>query len=529
MFGHKMRISFLKVLCLLGITTILVINQTGCGKQQAIGSPGMVGGGMPKTEVIVDTVISEDVQLYMYVRGQMQPYKEVEIHARISGYLEGLFFRSGGIVKEGDRLALIEQDQYEVALDAAKAELEVSKARAALAKANLTRAQELVKTKTVSEEEYQSKQAEYEMAVATVELGKASVRKAELDLGYTDIVAPIPGKMTKNLVDVGNYINPGSESATLLRIAQMDPIYVDFEISDRQLADLKERMGFRSSFNHAVQNLDKPVQTASYAPNGTGTEKKEKVAQLLPSLNDNQENTELGRIDVSLTTASDVFTADFPLTGRLVALVDNKINRETGQITLRGELRNPLLNVNGNEDYLLYAGQICRVRIPYETVKDAVLVHEEAILTDLDTKYVLIVKKEMYTPKDPFGRPMVNPATGQEIPPTEEYVVHRRDVKLGNLLDTQQRIILNGLKKGETYIVKGVQRARIGTPVNMVTLEEFNKQRSVEGGLAIVEPTVESEKADAEKTVEKPVDSTENDAVPDTSAPESPEEATSVQ
>ena len=520
-----MSMKSLKLLCLLGLAVVLLGNQTGCGKQSVMGSSSMMGGAMPKTEVVVDTVKTEDVQLYMYVPGKTSPYKEVEIRARISGYLEQLLFVSGGIVKEGDKLAVIEQDQYQVALDAAKAELEVSLARAQLAKANLDRARQLVQTKTVSEEEFQSKQAEYDMAVATVELGKASVRKAELDLGYTNIIAPIPGKTTKNLVDVGNYISPGTESAKLLRIAQMDPIYIDFEISDRQLADIKDRMGFRDSFDKAILQRDTSVRTAAYIPeNRTNeanvNENADNKKAVNMDLSENRLGVNHGRIDVSLTTGAEVLSADFPLTGFVVALIDNKITTETGQVTLRGEVRNPLLSVDGNEDYLLYPGQICRVRIPYENVKNAVLVHEEAIMTDLDTKYVLVVKKEMYQPKTPFGQPMKNPMTGEEIPATEEYVVHRRDVKIGRLLDTQQRIILSGLAKDEMYIAKGVQRARIGIPVSTITLEEFNRQRSIEGGQAMVEP------AKVEETTEH---LTENPSESEAALPkETPEEAIST-
>lgn len=527
-----MRTIELKLLSI-GLILLGLATQSGCEKQQAMGSPGMMGGGMPKTEVIVDTVKSDDVQLYMYVPGKTSPYKEVEIRARISGYLEQLLFTSGGIVKEGDKLAVIEQDQYQVALDAAKAELEVSVARAQLAKANLDRARELVKTKTIAEEEFQSKQAEYDMAVATVELGKTAIRKAELDLGYTDISAPIPGKTTKNLVDVGNYISPGTESAKLLRIAQMDPIYIDFEISDKQLADIKERMGFRDSFETAIKRREQTVQTTAYAPEdapeGGALEKPEKNGEKMVNLQlkDNQLSVNKGRIDVSLTTGAEVLSADFPLTGFIVALIDNKITTETGQITLRGEVRNPLLTVDGNEDYLLYPGQICRVRIPYEMVKDAVLIHEEAIMTDLDTKYVLVIKKEMYQAKDPFGRPIKNPATGEDLPATEEYVVHRRDVKIGRLLDTQQRIILSGLEKDEIYITKGVQRARIGIPVTTITLEEFNRQRSIEGGRAMTDESVTEPASEPEKGEETAEHSTESPSEPEPPK-ETPEEATAT-
>ncbi len=168
-----MNIKILKIFCQLGFTVIVSAILVGCGqKQQGRGGPG--GGATQKAQVIVDTVETDDVQLYMYVRGEMKQYKEVDVRARVSGFLEGLYFQSGGIIKKGAALALIEQDQYEVALNAAKADLEVSKARAALAKANLVRAKELVASKTIPEEEYESKMADYNVAVATVALAETS-------------------------------------------------------------------------------------------------------------------------------------------------------------------------------------------------------------------------------------------------------------------------------------------------------------------------------------------------------------------
>lgn len=465
-----------------------------------MGPGGMTGAGASKTEVIADEVQQSDVQLYIYVPGQTAPYKYVDITARVSGYLEKLFFRSGSIVKEGDKLALIEQEQYQIALEAAQAELANAEAREALAKANLDRAKQLVESRALSPEEYQQRQAEYDMSRATVKTAKASIRQAALNLEYTDIIAPIPGKTTKNLVDVGNYVSPTNTisansamgettpSAKLLSIAQMDPLYIDFKISDKQFADMKERMGFRESYDEMIKKITKDSSDSAPSENlnsetvqNKPKNGNENYNEILPTLENGQLKSAKARIDVSLATGMEVMTKDFPLTGFIVALIDNRINYETGQITVRGEVRNPLLKVNGNEDYMLYPGQICRVRIPYENVKDAILVHEEAILTDLDTKYVLVLKKEMIAPKDPFGRPIMGPDQ-KPLPETEEYVVHRRDIQIGRLLDTQMRIVLDGLEKGETYIVKGVQRARIGAVVKPTSLAEYEKRRAIEGG-----------------------------------------------
>jgi len=233
-------------------------------------------------------------------------------------------------------------------------------------------------------------------------------------------------------------------------------MFVEFKLNDRQYTNLKDRLGFRKAYNEAIKAS--PEEKDENAP--------ERPLALtgMP-------------IDVSLMTGVNVFSFDFDIPGKIVALVDNQISWATGQVTLRAELRNPLLKTDDAEDYMLYSGAVCRVRIPYETVKDAILIREEAILTDLDTKYVLVVGKGMYQPKDPAGKPLLD-KDKKEVPPYETDIVHRRDIKMGRLLDSQRRIVLSGLKPGEMYIVQGVQRVRIGTEVKQTTLEEYEKRRA---------------------------------------------------
>jgi len=244
----------------------------------------------------------------------------------------------------------------------------------------------------------------------------------------------------------------------LLSIAQLDPMYVEFKLSDRQFSDLKDRIGFRNAFNEAVNAPEaKPAENVSGRPLAlTGM-----------------------AIDVSLMTGVNVFKFDFNIPGKIVTSVDDRINFATAQITLRAEIRNPLLKTDEAADYMIYPNQVCRVRIPYEKISNAVLIREGAILTDLDTKYVLLVTRGMFHPKDPMGNPLKN-EKGEEIQPYETDIVIRRDIKLGRLLDTQMRIVLSGLKPGESYIVHGVQRVRIGTEVQPTTLEEYNRRRAAE-------------------------------------------------
>ena len=450
-------------LCLFSLSLPLL---NGCTNKAGAGPAGAGGSGQ-KPEVIVDNVGIDDVQIYIYTEGRTVPSKSVEVRARVSGYLEELFFEPGAIVKEGDRLALIEQASYQIALNSAHAELANAKAQAALAAANLARSKALLERGTISTEEFQTQQANYDIALAGVERADAAVRNAELNLQYTDMRAPISGKTTKNLVDIGNYVSLTGAQSVLLAITQLDPMYVEFKLNDRQYSELKDRIGLRDAFDKVIGDKVIGAPAENQTENQTeGTAERPLALTGMP-------------VDVSLMTGVDVFNFDFNIPGKIVALVDNQINFATAVITLRAEIQNPLLKTSEAEDYLIYPGQVCRVRIPYEQVAKAILIREEAILTDLDTKYVLVVAKGMYQPKDPFGRPILD-ENKKEIPAYETDIVHRRDITIGRLLDTQMRIVLKGLQPGETYIVQGVQRVRIGTEVQPMTLEDYNARRAAE-------------------------------------------------
>ena len=449
-------VSNLFFLCLFCLSLPLL---SGCGNKAGAGPAGPEGA--PKPEVIVDNVSMDDVQIYIYTEGRTVPSNSVEIRARVSGYLEELFFKPGAIVREGDHLALIEQATYQVALDAAKAELSNAQAQATLASANLERQRLLLERGTGTTEDYQTQKANHDIALAAIERANAAIRSAELNLQYTDMRAPITGKTTKNLVDVGNFVSPTGSQAILLSITQMDPMYVEFNLSDRQYSDLKDRIGFRDAFYRATDSPDaeRPTEGNSDLPLALAG---------MP-------------VDISLMTGVNVFNFDFNIPGRTVTLVDNQINWATARVTLRAEIQNPLLRTEDAEDYLIYPGQVCRVRIPYEAVNNAILVREEAILTDLDTKYVLVVaNRRMHQPQDEHGNPLLD-ENGKEMPPYEIGTVQRRDLpEIGRLLDTQMRIVHRGLQPGESYIVRGVQRVRIGTDVRPTSLEDYNARLAAE-------------------------------------------------
>ena len=372
----------------------------------------------PPAEVVVDQSITQDVQLYFRTRGEIVASHFVSIPARVAGLLKEIKFEPGDIVQEGQPLFEIEPDDYIAALESLEADLKVNQAKEALARSNFERAKKLFESKTIAPEDFQTQTALLQEALGNIDRTKAAITRAKLNLSYTSIVSPITGKTGPNKIDLGNLVGPGSSRVELITVAKIDPIHIYFDISDSQFEDIQEKLK-----SLAVTKADgvKTINVSSSQEDGLVSDFSTAV---IAGPNDSDEG--------------------FDFHGR-IQLTDNIIDVTTGTITLRGEISNP--------DYRLFPGQICRVRIPSELISNAVLVREEALNSDLNSKFLLLVDKEG--------------------------VVRRRNVKTGALINGRMRVILAGLKAGETYIYQGVQRAKIDEKVVPMSLEEYTKKHNL--------------------------------------------------
>ena len=367
----------------------------------------------PAAEVVVDQSITQDVQLYIRVYGNTESSQFVTIPARVTGFLKEIHFQPGELVQEGQPLFQIEPDDYKAALESLEAELKINIAKELLARANFERAQELIEKRTISPQEFQTFAAQLQEALGNIDKTKASITRAQLNLSYTDIRSPVTGKTGPDKVHLGNLVGPGT---TLITVAKLDPIHVYFDISD-------------AHFNAIQKNAKKVTQadSSSVSPEGQGFS---------------------GKFSIAFISGPDVSADEgFDHEGT-IQLTDNEIDPSTGTLILRGEVSNP--------DYRIFPGRICRVRIPTELISDAVLVREEAINSDLNTKFLLVVDKDN--------------------------VVRRRNVKIGELVNGRMRVILIGLKPGETYIYQGIQRAKIDEKVVPLTKAEYEKKYNLQVG-----------------------------------------------
>ena len=237
---------------------------------------------------------------------------------------------------QGELLFVIEQEPYEAALDRAKATLQSRIAELRLAKATERRKAEALKARAISKLEVLQAEAEVLTAQAAIAEARADVRNAEIELSYTEIRAPISGRVGRNLVDVGNLVGAG-EQTLLTTIVKYQPMYAYFNVNERDLLRYRE---------------NKKTQDEGWEP-----------------------VFELG-------LAND---AGYPHKGRL-DYIDNRVDETTGTITIRGEFPNQMGD--------MVPGLFARIRIPEPQEQSALLVPEDALNRDQRGTYTLVVNSE---------------------------------------------------------------------------------------------------------------------------------------
>ncbi len=184
----------------------------------------------PPPEVTVAQPLTGPVAETFDFTGTTEARQSVQIRTRITGYLQRIGFEDGADVQAGDMLFVIEPAPFEADVDAAEAALQKAVALEQLAKANLERALELQKDRAIAKQEVDADAAELSAATANVKSAQAALRKAKLDLDYTEIRAPINGRIGRHLVDIGNLVT--KEQTQLAVIENIDPIYANFNVSE---------------------------------------------------------------------------------------------------------------------------------------------------------------------------------------------------------------------------------------------------------------------------------------------------------
>jgi multidrug efflux pump subunit AcrA (membrane-fusion protein) len=188
----------------------------------------------PPPKVTVARPLEKEVTDYLEFTGNTRAFEEVEIRARVAGFLKSMHFAPGTRVDMGDMLFVIDPREYQAELNAANAELNAARAKQHRAKIEYDRAKRVFDKGAGRETDVVKWQGERDVALAAIERAKATVERAQLSLSYTKITAPISGRVSRNYVDVGNLVGEG-EPTLLTTVTRYDPMYVYFNLNEYDL------------------------------------------------------------------------------------------------------------------------------------------------------------------------------------------------------------------------------------------------------------------------------------------------------
>ncbi len=302
------------ILVLSGLLAALAV---GCSKKEA--------PAPPPTEVKVATVLQKDVPIYVEAIGQTRGSTEIEVRARVEGFIQTIDFKEGNPVQKGQLLYTIDPQPFEAALAQAKGNLAEAEAQLARATQDVVRYEPLVAKNAISRQEYETAVVVKRAAEAAVEAAKASAERAQIDLGYTRVVAPEDGLVGKTEVYPGTLVGRG-QSTLLTHISQIGSIHVRFTVPERDYLFFARRSEERRKANAAM--VDLPF--------------------------------ELVLADGSV----------HPATGRLV-FADRNVDPATGTIMMEAAFPNP--------GGIVRPGQYARVRAAVDLKKGALLVPQRAV------------------------------------------------------------------------------------------------------------------------------------------------------
>lgn len=220
------------------VLLIAVLLIPGCATK-AGGKEEKPGAAYPPPLVIVAPVVQKTVPIYAEYVGQTNAVNMVEIRSQVEGFLEKIAFTEGSTVQKGQLLFVIDPREYQAAVNKAKAALDQSRAARAKSQRDVARYTPLVKQHAVSQEQLDTSMAEEEEGEANVEAAKAQLAQAELNLGYTQIRAPLTGRIGAAQMKVGALVQPGS--SLLASIYSINPIYVNFSVSESSYLQFEQR------------------------------------------------------------------------------------------------------------------------------------------------------------------------------------------------------------------------------------------------------------------------------------------------
>lgn len=308
---------------------------------QVSGAQASAPDAPPATPVSVATVGETEVTAFDEFSGRLEAVERVEVRSRVSGAVHAAHFREGALVKQGDLLITIDPAPYAAEVERAEAQVAAAKASVTNAQSEAARAERLWDERAIAQRELEERQNALRQADANLRAAQAQLQGARLSLGYTQVRAPVSGRVGKLEVTVGNLVGAGPGAPVLTTLVSVSPIYASFEADEQTIARALKDLASGASARQLLERV--PVQMGTAATPGT------------------------------------------PYQGRL-QLIDNQVDARSGTVRARAAF--------DNKDGALMPGQFARIRMGQPQAVRALLVSERAVGTDQDKKYVLVVGQD---------------------------------------------------------------------------------------------------------------------------------------
>ena len=288
--------------------------------------------------VSVAAVLQKDIALWDEFSGRLEAVQRVDVRPRVSGAVQAVHFREGSLVKQGDLLVTVDPAPYAAEVDRAEAQAVAAQARVSYTRSEMERATRLLEDRAIAQREHDERQNALREAHANLRAAQAALQTARLNLGYTQVRAPVSGRIGKREITVGNLVAAGPGAPVLTTLVSVSPIYASFDADEQVITRALKELGGGAGNRAKIDSI--PVQM------GTAT------------------------------------AGSTPFEGRL-QLIDNQVDARSGTVRVRAAF--------DNKDGALMPGQFARIRMGQARDSSMLLVSERAIGTDQSKKYVMVV------------------------------------------------------------------------------------------------------------------------------------------
>jgi multidrug efflux system membrane fusion protein len=326
----RLTVALAATLAVAGIGAFTAMHSHG---DAPVNSAAAAVATQPATEVDVATVVSRTITDYQNYSGRLEAVNKVDIRPLVPGTIVAVHFADGALVKKGDPLFTIDPRPYVAAVDQAMAQVAATQARVGYTSTDAARAERLLTDNAIAKRDYDQKQNDWHEAAANLKAAQAALETAKINLTYTQIVAPVAGRVSRAEMTVGNIVSTGASAPLLTTLVSVSPIYASFDVDEQ------------TYLRYLRHDSRATVPVALGLANEDGFSREGKVAS-----------------------------------------VDNRLDTGSGTIRVRASF--------DNADGTLLPGLYARIKVGGGAPHPAVLVEDAAIGTDQDKRYVMVIDKD---------------------------------------------------------------------------------------------------------------------------------------